>query len=147
VTVRDEFWQSYRMSREGCWEWTRARTKFGYGHLVWNGRHLTAHRQAWEFAKGAIPAGMCVLHRCDNPACINPDHLWLGTKSDNTLDCSRKGRRYAPKKEEMRRGEAHGIAKLCEWEVLAAREWYGAGLATMPELARLHSDDQQYRQW
>lgn len=76
----------------GCWEWSRLRNGSGYGMLTIGGRTQYAHRLAFILAGNEIPAGHYVMHRCDNPACINPDHLTTGTQSDNMRDCYRKGR-------------------------------------------------------
>lgn len=78
---------------ETCWLWTGALAAFGYGTVNSKGRRsIRAHRLSWEIYRGEIPAGLCVLHKCDVPACVNPDHLFLGTKSDNMRDCAVKGR-------------------------------------------------------
>jgi len=79
---------------DDCWEWTAGKIPGGYG-AVWDnsiGRHQHAHRLAWELANGPIPDGMWVLHRCDNPPCCNPAHLWLGTQYENDKDRTRKQR-------------------------------------------------------
>jgi HNH endonuclease len=84
----------------GCHVWTGAK-QGKYGQL-----HVGVHRLAWELANGPIPKGMHVLHRCDNSRCCNPDHLFLGTQSENMADLSRKGRArnsYSPKPEAPRR--------------------------------------------
>jgi predicted XRE-type DNA-binding protein len=77
----------------GCWEWRRTHNGFGYGTLRVGGKIVYAHRLAFELGNGQpIPKGMHVCHRCDNPRCINPVHLFLGTRSDNMADCFAKGR-------------------------------------------------------
>lgn len=75
-----------------CWEWKGTTDPKGYGRFARNGRNLLAHRASWEVVNGPIPEGLCALHKCDNPACCNPNHLFIGTKRDNALDRTRKGR-------------------------------------------------------
>jgi HNH endonuclease len=77
---------------DNCWEWTASTTKQGYGHLTFRYRTLYAHRAMWECINGEIPDGLDVLHKCDNPPCVNPDHLFLGTHQDNMKDRDLKGR-------------------------------------------------------
>jgi hypothetical protein len=89
----ERFWLKVRKG-EGCWEWQGARLPHGYGHLSVPDRgHVNAHRIAWELTNGEIPDGLWVLHHCDNPPCVRPDHLFLGTAQDNVDDSIRKGRR------------------------------------------------------
>lgn len=99
-----------------CQLWLRS-TRNGYGQVFWQGRIIYTHRAAWECERGAIPDGMCVLHRCDNPPCRNIDHLFLGTHADNTADKVAK-RRYAGGGP---RGEMSSFAKLTEIEILEIR--------------------------
>ena len=100
-----------------CWPWTGAITaQHGYGNLRWQGRYVSAHRVAWMVQNGAIPAGMCVLHKCDNRPCCNPRHLFLGTKLDNNRDKTNKGRQS--------RGEKAHHAKLKEQDARMIRALY-----------------------
>jgi hypothetical protein len=80
------------LTETGCREWMRSKNAFGYGKVKLRRRDFASHRVAWTLAHGPIPDGMCVLHRCDNPSCCNPDHLFLGTVQDNKADCVSKGR-------------------------------------------------------
>ena len=101
-------------SADGCLEWTGATLAFGHGHMGRGSRGAgfeSTHRVAWMLEHGAIPDGMQVLHRCDNPPCCNVDHLFLGTQLDNMRDMDAKGRRGS------RRGEQHHSAKLTDAEV------------------------------
>ena len=97
ATLAQRFWSKVVKSKhpDGCWVWTGARGSKGYGSLARGERGLTrlTHRISWEMHHGPIPDGMCVCHHCDSPPCIRPDHLFLGTDSDNMRDMNAKGRR------------------------------------------------------
>jgi HNH endonuclease len=91
--IADRFWEKVEKT-DSCWLWKGARKPLGYGtFMVKKGRFAIAHRMSWQFAFGDIPSGLHVLHRCDVPACVRPDHLFLGTQADNMADCIEKGRR------------------------------------------------------
>ena len=91
-TLRERFWRYVRMTPY-CWEWTASKRKNGYGQITARaGESLTAHRVSWELHFGPIPAGLCVMHRCDNRLCVNPAHLSLGSYLDNNRDMIAKGR-------------------------------------------------------
>lgn len=79
---------------DACWLWTGAKNKDGYGQLFVDGIAKSTHRISWEVHHGAIPDGLHVLHKCDNPPCVNPDHLFLGTNQDNVVDRESKGRNF-----------------------------------------------------
>jgi HNH endonuclease len=86
----------------GCWLWSGAQNRRGYGAIsIARSRMREAHRIMWQLEYGRIPDGMHVLHRCDVPPCVNPGHLWLGTRRDNMQDASKKGR-IASQKEPAR---------------------------------------------
>lgn len=85
------FWDKVALG-EQCWVWTANVNHRGYGRVLYRGKVQQAHRVAWEMVHGPIPDGLFVLHHCDNPPCVNPDHLFVGTHSDNMVDAVRKGR-------------------------------------------------------
>jgi hypothetical protein len=119
--VGKRFWPKVEKS-DGCWLWRAMVNPRGYGSFdvkmqdgKWRPR--MAHRIAWELTNGPIPDGMFVCHHCDNPPCVRPDHLCLGTMRDNVRDMDAKGRRRT----KAHAGEAHHATKLCDADVLEIR--------------------------
>lgn len=109
-----------------CWEWKPPPKKNGYGQIQVDGKMQLAHRVAYMLYKGDIPDGLLVCHRCDNRRCVNPDHLFLGTHTDNQNDSVSKGRRNCPK------GESQWKSRFKEEDILAIR----SDTRTQTEIAR-----------
>ena len=119
------FFECYVEDEEtGCWNWTAGKQSMGYGMMTVKGKRMLAHRYSYELAHtNKIPKGMFVLHKCDNPACVNPDHLFLGTQKDNIRDCIKKNRHSPP----PHIGQAH--RKLTEKQVIKIKKLLSQGLS------------------
>jgi len=120
--LEDRFWMRVT-PRAGCWEWGGS-TNGRYGVIGSRYRVHYAHRISYELHFGPVPDGLQVLHRCDNPPCVNPAHLWLGTRSDNMLDASRKGRLPRDNK-----GERNPGAVIDSATATAIRDGYATGVS------------------
>jgi len=125
IDPKIRFWKHVNKT-DSCWLWIGGTDKDGYGSFRLN-EHVRAHRFSWEINIGPIPEKLCVLHQCDVKTCINPDHLFLGTRKDNTADAVKKNR--------LARGERCGQAKLTERQVVAIR------LSLLPqiEIAKIYN--------
>ena len=120
LPLADRFWSKVDKSAD-CWVWTAHRDHNGYGRFQIDDYPRIAHRIAWELSYGLIPNGLWVLHRCDNPPCVRPEHLFLGTAADNYLDARSKNR--------MPLGESHPSSRLKLVQVMEIRRLGLKGLS------------------
>jgi hypothetical protein len=127
--IETKFWDRCEWQESGCLEWMGPRNARGYGRVsVKKNLRVFAHRLAYEIDKGHVPYPLCVLHICDNPPCVNVDHLVVGTKADNNRQAAERGR--------MQRGSRRYNAKLTEDLVREIKERYSAGGVSQRVLAR-----------
>lgn len=135
----DRFWAKVEKS-DGCWVWVARRDRWGYGQFMWKSyTNIRAHRVSWMLTYGAIPDSLFVLHKCDNPPCVRPDHLFLGTPLTNAQDRDAKGRgnyvRCQTRPDSVVRGEKHGQARLTLEQVKEIRKLYAEGAMIQRELS------------
>lgn len=127
------FWQKVNKSSD-CWVYTGA-CKWGYGAFWLNGKQVLAHRFSWELLNGPIPNGMLICHHCDNPPCVRPEHLFLGTSQDNRTDAVIKGRHA--------KGERIHFAKLAPSQITEIRDLRNRGLEAK-DLAVIYEVDKTH---
>ena len=120
--------RAYPEPNTGCWLWATQADPYGYGNFSFGNKNRLAHRASYMIYKGEIPDGLFVCHSCDMPACVNPEHLFLGTNLDNMLDRDSKQRQA--------RGKAIPQTKLSLEEVIQIREAYAVGNTTYNRLAK-----------
>lgn len=129
----ENFWAGVdKRGDNECWEWNRKRSPKGYGELDYHKKCWRAHRLAYALTYGEFDPKLYVCHRCDNPPCCNPKHLYLGTCRDNLIERNMKGRNVNQK------GEAHSQAKYTEATVLKVRADYAKGV-TLAKISELHN--------
>lgn len=130
LSVEDRFWTKV-LKTDGCWLWTGGGTRTGYGTFYIEGRMQGAHVASWKLTYGPLTDRLCVLHKCDNPKCVRPDHLFIGTYKDNTQDMIAKGRARSPGAS----GERNNKAVLTENQVREIRSIYGRGISMPTAIA------------
>ncbi len=124
------FWAKVSKT-ESCWIWTAALVSGGYGGFKTPLGIRRAHRFSWELSNGKIKGGLHVLHKCDNPKCVNPDHLFIGTPQDNANDRNSKGRHE--------HGDRHGMAKLNSEKVIEIRRLCRTGRFSLKHISQIFS--------
>lgn len=124
TSLIQRFWRKVQIDdSESCWLWQAFRNPKGYGMISNGGYMALAHRVSWAIHNGKVPANKYVLHRCDNPSCCNPKHLYIGTNADNVRDKVERGRSSWPRPE--RAGEGHPMVKLTTEAVMEIRSEIG----------------------
>lgn len=131
----ERFWLRVQKTSR-CWTYQGGARGLGYRGLQVEGRHIPAHRFSWELHFGPIPDGMLVCHKCDNPPCVRPSHLFLGTHADNATDKTRKGRAARCGPTNPKRGTMTYNAKLTETDIKNIRERHANGEASQRALSR-----------
>jgi hypothetical protein len=129
--ITDRFFQRFDKDENGCWNWNRGKTR-GYGVIYYNGRMERANRLSYIIHVGEIPKGLSVCHRCDNPSCVNPDHLFLGTHKENMHDMVNKKRHLSVTKPDCyAKGEKTGSVKLTDNKVKEIRLHRSEGISAV----------------
>ncbi len=141
-TLQERFWakvnkQSDRFGIDGlypteCWEWIGAKMTQGYGHMRVNGKNRPSHRILFELEGIVLTSKDCILHKCDNRCCVNPDHLIIGTQRENALDMAQKGRARGPV------GINNANSKLTEENVRVIRNDIALGCTYQELASRFH---------
>lgn len=122
-----------------CWVWTASKSNKGYGQFGFKPKNIGAHRFAYTITCGNIPDDVMVLHRCDNPPCVRPDHLFLGTHGDNIRDMIAKGRNWQKTQpQKICHGERHHLSKLTVEAVKSIRQLHASGGMTVRQIAVQH---------
>lgn len=126
LILRQRF-ETFFVKTNKCWEWDKYLDKRGYGRFTYHGKTIRSHRMSWIIYRGPIQNELHVLHKCDRPICVNPDHLFLGTHTDNMRDAAKKGLFSIP----------HRNRKLTPEQVIEIRRQFKAGYKTS-SIAEIH---------
>lgn len=121
-----------------CWEWKGWKNKAGYGYFSFDGLKHAAHRHAYILKNGLTADGLMICHKCDNPSCVNPDHLFAGTNGDNVRDAYSKNRRKPVPVESMPRGNSCHLSKLTERDVIKIKQLIQDGKGNT-EIAKIYN--------
>lgn len=136
MPLADRFWvRVLKHPDDGCWEWIGSRDTLGYGVLRIKKKNVRAHRLSLELSGVSIPQGMLVCHKCDQPKCVKPDHLVIGTQKDNMADAARKMR--------LPHSEGHSGTTLLSNDVVAIRTSYASGESSVSIAARYKISKQE----
>lgn len=138
ISAEQRFWRHVQKT-DTCWFWLANKNERGYGTFYYDSKDQKAHRVAWVLTRGQIPGGLCVCHRCDNPSCVNPGHLFVGTHLENMRDMRLKGRhrrtntaKLSPESVALIRSHPAGAAKMAEmygvsesnvWAIRRRKTW------------------------
>ncbi len=146
-SLAERFWKKVvKLGDDKCWSWLGATSAKGYGMIGNGGRgsgNTSAHRASFLIHHGSIPDGLHVLHKCDNPPCTNPNHLFAGTPKDNTQDMMGKQRHFTiTKPDRVARGERSGTAKIKDNQVALILSEYGEGKISQRALAKKYDVNQ-----
>lgn len=131
------FWSKVKKT-SNCWVWTGMKTSLNYGVFSYRGKDVYSHRFSYEIHNGNIKKNYCICHKCDNPPCINPDHLFMGTKADNSKDAKSKGRNLL----QGHPGESHCAHKLTMKQVTSIRSEFKRYVVTRFSLASKYNVSQ-----